>query len=73
MVLLTDLAAAMSVIVLGWLYLETDFEGFLTLVVVTLALALLVGVLVRAAPEPGLSRSATGGTQQVALAKGESC
>ncbi len=46
-----DLAAALSVVVLGWLYLKMDLGGFLLLVFVTLALALLVGLLVRAAPE----------------------
>ena len=51
MVLLVDLAAAVLAIISGWLYLRVDSGGFLILVAITIALALLVGLLVRAAPE----------------------
>jgi hypothetical protein len=41
---------ALGVVVLAWLYLGLGTEGFLLLTGITLALALLVGLLLRASP-----------------------
>jgi hypothetical protein len=46
-VLLADLLAALGVVVLAWLYLGLGTEGFLLLTGITLALALIVGLLLR--------------------------
>ena len=47
LVLLADMAAALGVIVIAWAFLNLSEEGFLLLTGVTLALALVVGLLLR--------------------------
>ncbi len=48
LVLLADMAAALGVIILAWAFLDLSEEGFLLLTCITLALALLLGFLLRA-------------------------
>jgi len=50
LVLLVDMSAALGVIVLAWAFLDLSEEGFLLLTGITLALALLVGLLLRESP-----------------------
>jgi len=50
LVLLADMAGALGVIILAWAFLDLSEEGFLLLVGITLALALLVGFLLRTTP-----------------------
>jgi hypothetical protein len=45
------MAAALGVIVLAWAFLDLSEEGFLLLTGITLALALLVGLLLRTSPD----------------------
>ena len=48
--LLIDLLAALGAVVLAWLYLGLGTEGFFLLTGITLALALIVALLLRASP-----------------------
>jgi len=50
LVLLADMGAALGVIMLAWAFLDLSEEGFLLLTAITLALALLVGLLLRTSP-----------------------
>jgi hypothetical protein len=50
LVLLVDMAAALGVIIFAWVFLDLSEEGFLLLTCITLALALLVGILLRTSP-----------------------
>ena len=50
LVLLADMAAALGVIVIARVFLDLSEDGFLLLTGVTLALAFLVGVLLRMSP-----------------------
>jgi hypothetical protein len=57
---MVDMAAALGVIILAWAFLELSEEGFLLLTGITLALALLVGLLLRTSPG-GYDRAKIGG------------
>jgi len=50
LVLLANMTAALGVIILAWAFLDLSEEGFLLLTGITLALALVVGVLLRTPP-----------------------
>ena len=50
LVLLADMAAALGVIVFAKVFLDLSDEGFFLLTGITLALALLVGALLRTSP-----------------------
>jgi len=51
-VLLIDLFAALGVIAAARLFLDLDTQGFLLLTGITLLLALIVALLLRASPRP---------------------
>jgi len=44
------MAAALGVIIVAWAFLDLSEEGFLLLTGITLALALIVGLLLRTSP-----------------------
>ena len=50
LVLLADMVAALGAIILAWAFLDLSEEGLLLLTGITFALALLVGLLLRASP-----------------------
>ena len=58
-VLLIDLIATLSVSTWGILYLKTDLKYLLVIVVITLGLALLVGLLLRSSPPSGKGGTAS--------------
>ena len=50
LVLLVDMAAALGIIFVAWAFLDLSDEGLILLTCITLALALIVGLLLRATP-----------------------